>query len=39
MLLQNIVDPVFLLVVREVSRIDFVHEKRHMDVGGGGGGG
>ena len=26
-------------VVREASHIDFVHEKRHMDVGGGGGGG
>ena len=25
--------------VKEVSHIDFVHEKRHMDVGGGGGGG
>ena len=24
---------------REASHIDFVHEKRHMDVGGGGGGG
>ena len=25
--------------LREASHIDFVHEKRHMDVGGGGGGG
>ena len=24
--------------VKEASHIDFVHEKRHMDVGGGGGG-
>ena len=24
--------------LREASHIDFVHEKRHMDVGGGGGG-
>ena len=23
--------------LREASRIDFVHEKRHIDVGGGGG--
>ena len=25
--------------LREASHIDFVHEKRHMDVAGGGGGG
>ena len=25
--------------VREASHIDFVHDKRHMDVMGGGGGG
>ena len=26
------------LLIREASHIDFVHEKRHMDVGGWGGG-
>ena len=28
----------FYFEVREASHVDFVHEKRHMDVGGGGGG-
>ena len=27
----------FCLSFREASHLDFVHEKRHMDVGGGGG--